>query len=568
MKTEMHIMNLLNAKRGIPDKKESDFSMRSRNSTIDKTDNYRENSISGSEHYRDAKSASFKETYDTANNKGHAEGKSTGRAKSISVRDDKGKCTSRKQHTGELVKNENVIASEAAGKKENSSDKMSFEQAKKIILDSLAVVSEKLNLNINYSKVLSDLDFNVLSDAVLEQFSEILYALNGISQLLENAVAKNVALEVKGVVIEPQEAAALEQGLRVELFHLQVALKALGVMGDVSRAVALKMNTPANGGIPQATTPSSLFMPESQLQQLLGNLMENSEDHIKSVIERITVLANAQNSEAAEVKKGSGKRIAGFLKGENNELSLRVTGASSGNNSNTVKPADLCAFDPQVMRHLLKIDESGQKTSVEGTPDAKPTVINLTSSTAMSSSNNFQQALSTIEQVSPVEASAKGEGQPVDMSVRLPAMPMKSVEESVMIQVTQRMNLAIKSGMHEMRLVLRPESLGDMRMIIQMEGDVVTARIMVENQQVKQIIESNLQALRDSLEEQNLQAGAFDVNVNKGSENEERESPASDKDDRAVRNAEDIANGPLTDHLTAGTETGRRFGSNTIEYFA
>jgi flagellar hook-length control protein FliK len=105
-------------------------------------------------------------------------------------------------------------------------------------------------------------------------------------------------------------------------------------------------------------------------------------------------------------------------------------------------------------------------------------------------------------------------------------------------------------------------------MTIQMDGDVVMARITVENQQVKQIIESNLQALRDSLEEQNLQAGAFDVNVNQGSQNEERESLASGRDVRGVNNTDELGNEPSADHLTAGTETGRRFGSNTIEYFA
>ena len=123
--------------------------------------------------------------------------------------------------------------------------------------------------------------------------------------------------------------------------------------------------------------------------------------------------------------------------------------------------------------------------------------------------------------------------------------------------------------MHEIRLILRPESLGDVRMTIRMEGDVVMARIHVENQQVKQIIESNLQSLKDSLEEQNLQAGNFDVNVNQGSEKEMQDLAHLGRSAQSRDNAEEIMQQDRDDKtMNIGTETGRRFGSNTIEYFA
>lgn len=135
-----------------------------------------------------------------------------------------------------------------------------------------------------------------------------------------------------------------------------------------------------------------------------------------------------------------------------------------------------------------------------------------------------------------------------------------------MFQVTQRLSSAVKNGIHEIRLVLKPESLGDMRMTIQIEGDVVMAKINVESQQVKQIVENNLQALKDALEEQNLQAGAFDVNVNQGnSENDESSSESGSHNAETMGPEEE---GAFSSNLTVGTETGRRFGSNSIEFFA
>ena len=573
MKADMHIMNLFNTRKPMAENKESELSARRKCIPNDKIEKYtKASSQSDYRNPEDFERTSFKETYDTVSRKENVKGKSAQRTKSCSIKDETEIGARNKRQAEELIKHENLIASEAAADKEVGGGQISLVEAKKIIQSSLAEISEKLDLSINYCNGLSDLDFNVFSDAAIEQFSEIVYALKSISQLLENAVAKNVVLEVKGIVLEPQAAAILEQCLRVELVNLQVALEALGVAGDVSRTVALKMDNPVDGGIPQATDPSSLFMPESQIKQFLGNLLENREDQIKSIIERMSALAKAQNPQNAEAEKNPGKPVTAFLTSNDNDVSLRVTNVSSGKVSNPVKAADLCSFEPQVMRHLLKIDEGGPKLSVEGNADGKPTVVNLTSSTIMSSNQNLQQVLNaplnSIEQISAIEASAKSEGQPVDLSVKLPAMPFKSLEESVMNQVSQKLSTAIKNGMHEIRLVLRPESLGDMRMTIKMDGDIVVARIIVENQQVKQIIESNLQGLRDSLEEQNLHAGAFDVNVNKGNQNEEDEALASEKDFRILKNAEELAGEALNINLTAGTETGRRFGSNSIEYFA
>ena len=118
--------------------------------------------------------------------------------------------------------------------------------------------------------------------------------------------------------------------------------------------------------------------------------------------------------------------------------------------------------------------------------------------------------------------------------------------------------------------MLRPEALGEVRLKIQVEGDIVMARITVENQQVKQIVESNLNSLKNALTEHNLQTGSFSVDVG-GSDSDPYEQAqagtagahAEDTDDHATQETmERIGTGPETG------ETGRRFGSNTVEYFA
>jgi flagellar hook-length control protein FliK len=150
-------------------------------------------------------------------------------------------------------------------------------------------------------------------------------------------------------------------------------------------------------------------------------------------------------------------------------------------------------------------------------------------------------------------------------------------QEAIIRQLTDKLQHAIRNGAHELRVTLRPEVLGEVRMSIRVHGDMVMARMQVENRQVKAIVESNLQSLKDALEKQNLHVGAFSVDV--GTENDRsprqtwREmaeeagiSPRMFRDGINGEGAEENDNNdPLNGEL--GSDTGRRFGNNTFEYF-
>jgi flagellar hook-length control protein FliK len=105
-----------------------------------------------------------------------------------------------------------------------------------------------------------------------------------------------------------------------------------------------------------------------------------------------------------------------------------------------------------------------------------------------------------------------------------------------------------------------------------MDGDIVIAKIQVESQQVKQIVESNLQSLKDSLSEHNLQAGSFDVNVGSGWGRQPGEAGdggfAKQHNVSGSLSGEDLQTSLETGTVAhTGQETGRRFGSNTVEFF-
>jgi len=150
----------------------------------------------------------------------------------------------------------------------------------------------------------------------------------------------------------------------------------------------------------------------------------------------------------------------------------------------------------------------------------------------------------------------------------------------VIRQISEKLNNAVRSGANEIRMVLRPEALGEVRMSLRIQGDVVFARMQVENKQVKAVVESNLQSLKDSLNRQNLEFGAIDVEVGAQSDGgkspnelwqemaERSESPRGFRPNVAVGSDGTPIDGGSDGFVSLGSDTGRRFGDNTFEYFA
>ncbi len=492
---------------------------------------------------------------------------------------------------------ENLAANFSVEQEKELLSPENFQQVLDIIRNTLAKISSELNLDINYEQLLQDFNGPTLSDAVVEQFAEILYSLSGITDLLENAASEQVALDIKGVLIEPHQAAELEKVLRVETFHLKVALESLGVVEKVSHAVAQKQEMPLPGsGIPQAVDPKILSLPKNQLPQVMSDLICTEENKLKGVIAQMTNLAK-EPSPAVEqstvlqkpfVNKGdSAIPIAPLStpleakKSEQKSLPTKTASTMSVQRpTGRLMPMDRSnlanSLDPQVLRKLLQVDSTPQQHVAKqaskkdvAQDGVQPKVTTGPTFTAnQQAAKVFSMGPEVVEPIADTAHATRLESSSASMTQRMPTPQFRTLEEMVLFQVSRKLSSAVKDGVHEIRLVLKPETLGNLRMAIQVEGDVVMARINVENQQVKQIIENNFQNLKDALEEQNLQAGTFDVSVDRNFQNHQDDAEESEQTDRTSIAESDSVKESTVWKMSVGTETGRRFGSNTIEYFA
>jgi flagellar hook-length control protein FliK len=65
----------------------------------------------------------------------------------------------------------------------------------------------------------------------------------------------------------------------------------------------------------------------------------------------------------------------------------------------------------------------------------------------------------------------------------------------------------------EIRLVLKPESLGEVRIRLSMQDNLIGGRILVENENVREVFEQNMPSLASAFEQSGLELGNLNVSV-------------------------------------------------------
>ena len=93
---------------------------------------------------------------------------------------------------------------------------------------------------------------------------------------------------------------------------------------------------------------------------------------------------------------------------------------------------------------------------------------------------------------------------------RYPVDPDRS---GVMDQVIRHVTTSMQRGRSEMQVRLQPEEWGTVRLRLVMEDGALTARLQVEDETVKAMMESHLPRLHAALEERGIQVQTFEVST-------------------------------------------------------
>jgi flagellar hook-length control protein FliK len=439
---------------------------------------------------------------------------------------------------------------------ENNGARMA--EASALISQALSEIAKALNLSIDPG--LQNLSITGNAGDLAQQFSEILNTLKQIAGVLNDAAANNQSIVAgKNATIDPSQASELASFIQVRTFRIEIGVSMLGIADKVQAGLAQKFSGTVSGGIPQALDLASVSMPQAQIEKVFGDLFRDTSSSLSALVAKVRELC-AGNNQAADA--------AAALKVVVSSTTVTQTVQTTG--------MPLNSLDSQVLRKLLKIDAQEQVAAQNAEAANQTVKINLNAGNLKPALNGAPiEVLKSADELLPVgDLSGKvSASQLIGGFEAKSAVPsFRGSDETVMNQITERLQTAVRSGLTEIRLQLRPESLGEVKLQIRVEGDVVFARIHVESQQVKQIVETNLQSLKESLMQQHLSCGSLDVSV--GNEGWEKENALLHERMHGNTTAssgaadESIDGVPASADVTLGSETGRRFGDNTVEYFA
>ena len=440
-----------------------------------------------------------------------------------------------------------ILADNSAGGDQDSDPAAA--EASTVISQALQALSEGLHLTIDPD--LKQLSLSKPSKDTVQQLSEILCALKKVAGLLDGAVAQNQQLDTGSGVIDVAESQKLSELVHTQMFRIEIGVSMLGVADQVSGEVAQKLALPFSGDIPQASDPSQMSNP--QAKKIFDGVLGESSKDLSQLVEKIKDLC-AENSQPAA-----------------NVTAQTVAQAAQGTATN----GGVSPFDAQTMRQMLNIDGKQLTAGENAEAAAQDGKVALPVAVAREVAKNLTaDAVKSAEElvtIGDATAKAAGEQTVVGAEAKTATTASRALDESVMKQLAEKIQTVTRAGVTELRIQMRPESLGEVKLRIRIEGDVVFTKIQVESEQVKNIIESNLQQLKDSLSLQHLQAGSLEVSVGNGDGNghDGQMHEGSAADGRMTAEAVG-ASGSADEALSPslGSETGRRFGENTVEYFA
>jgi flagellar hook-length control protein FliK len=101
--------------------------------------------------------------------------------------------------------------------------------------------------------------------------------------------------------------------------------------------------------------------------------------------------------------------------------------------------------------------------------------------------------------------------------------------KEIVTQIVEQIKINIKVDATSMELMLNPENLGKVNLTINQKNGMMTAQFVVENQAVKEAIESQINILRENLENQGLKVEAVEVTVSEFAFNQNTEAGAGNE---------------------------------------
>jgi flagellar hook-length control protein FliK len=144
------------------------------------------------------------------------------------------------------------------------------------------------------------------------------------------------------------------------------------------------------------------------------------------------------------------------------------------------------------------------------------------------------EAVSTARKSSPEKADALGTkpfaerlaaAEPKPAAPAAPrATPLERLREMTGSDLVKTAGLVVRDGGGEIRLTLKPESLGSVRIRLSLDDGKIEGRIVVDTPEARRAFEAGIDGLTRALQADGFQTGALQVSVSGGNANDSRQA--------------------------------------------
>lgn len=315
-------------------------------------------------------------------------------------------------------------------------------------------------------------------------------------ELLGKALETNDVVVIDEVNVEemeiPKEVVALLEilGIEVETLDVKDMQKMSKSIEEAIEFIDLKVDT----GLVEPSSQEKMVLEEITkiVSDILGMDIDLEADDIK-LKEFVAVMLNSDN-ETKEIKKQSNENMV------NTE-------------TETMKPVDTEKVD------LLKKTGLEVEVEVEGKKDQSPATENTKEIKVEQSDTNIEKKSDTnIVTVTDNQNLELEEVKQVEIQKTSPVSSKNVMEQIVDGTKT---TLKVNGDTSEMTLKLKPDHLGELSLKVKVHNGVITAEFNVESHTVKQILESNMNLLKDVLAEKGMSIDSLEVSVGSDGNNPE-----------------------------------------------
>lgn len=365
------------------------------------------------------------------------------------------------------------------------------------------------------------------ANELLKGLEDLITSLNSIIQTLEGLRAEQLALTgangATGRTSPLQDILARFTELRNALQQTYADISGTpfkeAVVTELAtakeNAPVVTNNTNPNG---QQVTEGQGLTKEEQALQALQNGEKNIEGMLKKTVSEQNTASNdgnkdtrtinellasfKQNSNGAgenssfmnnnpslfgQNQNGQGQVNPYLLNNMNSQAAFADIMQNMAGAETTEKQIPLQSLDAQLFEQLVVKDAAGPKT-----------VDNV---------NLFQNVVTSTE-TNPEVLKSEHTGLLSKTSEKLPVN-----SNYLLDQISGKINAALKNGENRVSMQLHPPELGKINIELSMKDNQLRAVVIAETVQVKQVLESNIEQLRNTLEVQNIEVEKFSVHV-------------------------------------------------------